>query len=200
MLNSFPKKATIENGHLSVAGCEEIKELPSYLTQLSTLDVSDCPNITSLPSELKIGLWIDIGGSGIKELPAHLENVGLRWRGVAIDEQIAFRPESLDVKQALGEINTERRRVMIERMGYERFFEEAKVKRLDQDNDTGGKRELVRVPLENDEDIVCLSCSCPSTSRHYFLRVPPEMKTCHQAAAWMAGFDDPKKYKPVIET
>jgi hypothetical protein len=26
------------------------------------------------------------------------------------------------------------------------------------------------------------------------------MKTCHQAAAWMAGFDDPALYSPKIET
>ena len=82
---------------------------------------------------------------------------------------------------------------MIERMGFDRFMREAGAERLDADRDPGGPRELLRVPMQGDEDIVCLSVRCPSTGRHYLLRVPPTMKTCHQAAAWMAGFDDPEE-------
>ncbi len=199
-LASLPQQATIRFGSLSVAGCELLSELPDYLTKLATLDISDCRQITTLPKNLQISQWIDIGGSGLTELPKHLKGVGLRWRGVAIDERIAFRPEELSAVEALKDTNTERRRVMIERMGYDRFLSEADAKTLDSDTDPGGPRKLHRVPLENDEDIVCLSCSCPSTGRHYLLRVPPTVTSCHEAAAWMAGFDDPSKYKPVIET
>jgi hypothetical protein len=31
-------------------------------------------------------------------------------------------------------------------------------------------------------------------------KVQPRTRTCRQAAAWMAGFDDPEKYRPVVET
>jgi hypothetical protein len=34
----------------------------------------------------------------------------------------------------------------------------------------------------------------------YALRVPPTMRSCRQAAAWMAGFDDPDDYRPLVET
>lgn len=47
---------------------------------------------------------------------------------------------------------------------------------------------------------VCVSVQCPSTGRRYLIRVPPNTRTCHQAAAWIAGFDDPRKYNPIIET
>jgi hypothetical protein len=30
--------------------------------------------------------------------------------------------------------------------------------------------------------------------------VPPNMRTCHQAAAWIAGFDNPKDYRLVAES
>jgi hypothetical protein len=30
--------------------------------------------------------------------------------------------------------------------------------------------------------------------------VPPAMRTCHQAAAWIAGFDNPNDYRPILET
>jgi hypothetical protein len=42
--------------------------------------------------------------------------------------------------------------------------------------------------------------NCPSTARSYFIRVPPHVTTCHHAAAWIAGFNDPNQYEPVVET
>ncbi len=199
-LETLPKSAKIQCGSLSLAGCERLRGLPSYLKKLSTLDISDCPNIRTLPPKLEVGLWIDIAGSGVTKLAGPNESVGIRWRGVAIHHRIAFAPESISAKEVLAEKNAEIRRVMIERMGTEKFMAQANPKVIDRDTDTGGDRELLRLPLQNDEDFVCLSCNCPSTQRHYLLRVPPTMKTCHQAAAWMAGFDDPSKYKPIIET
>ena len=71
---------------------------------------------------------------------------------------------------------------------------------LDEDEDSGGKRKLLAISIPNDEDLVVLSVSCPSTGRKYVLRVPPRTRTCHQAAAWIAGFDNPDDYHPVYET
>jgi hypothetical protein len=199
-LKSFPKRATIEHGSLSIAGCNWISSIPEYVGRLATFDISDCPLITELPEHLEIGLWIDVAGSGLSKLPAHLKESNLRWRGVPVDERIAFHPETIKASDALTETNAEIRRVLIERMGFEKFFDEANGHKLDKDTDPGGARELIRIDLENDEDIVCLSCFCPSTKRHYLLRVPPTILTCHEAAAWMAGFNDASKYQPVIET
>ncbi len=89
---------------------------------------------------------------------------------------------------------------MIERMGFERFMYEAGALILDEDRDPGGPRQLMRVDLRGDEALVCLAVYDPSTGRQYLLRVPPEMRTCRQAAAWLAGFDDPDEYDPVAET
>jgi hypothetical protein len=85
-------------------------------------------------------------------------------------------------------------------VGYERFLEAVQPEVLDRDTDPGGPRSLLRVALQNDEPLVCLAVRCPSTARQYILRVPPAMESCHQAAAWIAGFDDPRLYAPVIET
>ena len=89
---------------------------------------------------------------------------------------------------------------MIERMGYLKFANEAKAVVVDQDTDPGGQRQLLQIELEGDEPLLGLVCHCPSTGRQYFLRVTPNIKKCHAAAAWMAGFDDPEKYKPIVET
>jgi len=199
-LTQFPRQADISCGNLNVNGCRSLVALPDYLTNLGTLDIGNCPQLTSLPTSLRISSWIEIAESGLTSLPPHLKGVGIRWRGVLIDETTAFFPERLQAKTVLKERNAERRRVMIERMGMSRFISEAGAKALDADRDPGGPRELLRVPMQGDEDIVCLSVNCPSTGHHYLLRVPPTMKTCRQAAAWMAGFDDETLYQPIKET
>ena len=72
---------------------------------------------------------------------------------------------------------------------------------LDADRDPGGPRRLVRVAMgKDDEPLVCVSVVCPSTGRQYVIRVPPTTTSCHQAAAWIAGFDNPNDYHPLVET
>jgi hypothetical protein len=71
---------------------------------------------------------------------------------------------------------------------------------LDTDHDVGGARQLLRIELQDDEPLVCLSVIDPSTAHQYILRVPPTMTTCRQAAAWIAGFDNPADYHPLMET
>ena len=124
----------------------------------------------------------------------------IRLRGVPVDERIAFRPESIAAREVLDEPNAERRRVLLERMGYDRFISQAGAQVLDRDTDRGGARQLLRVPLRDDEPLVCVAVRCPSTARQYVIRVPPALRTCRQAAAWIAGFDDPDDYRPLAET
>jgi hypothetical protein len=156
--------------------------------------------LTHLPDGLEVTSWLDVGGSGLTGLPASLAGVRLRWRGVAVPGRVAFQPETLTVGEILEEPNAEVRRVMLERVGFDWFFERANAEVLDRDRDAGGDRRLLRVALAGDEPLVCLSVSCPSTGRQYALRVPPGMATCRQAAAWTAGFDNPDDYRPVVET
>ena len=196
----WPARAKIERGILRLRNCIELQSLPSWLGRLGQLDLSGCVGLNEVPEGVQVTAWIDVGGTGITSLPESLAGVPLRWRSVPVSERIAFHPETLTAQEILAEENAEIRRVMIERMGYLRFAEDAGAKVLNKDEDAGGPRQLLRIKLEGDEPLVGLSCFCPSTGRQYFLRVPPNTKTCHQAAAWIAGFDDPKKYNPVVET
>jgi hypothetical protein len=199
-LTGWPARATIRIGRLNARGCTRLAALPRSLGQLSQLDVSDCPGLRTLPPDLRVTSWLDVGHTGITSLPASLAGVPLRWRGVPVDERIAFHPESITVEEVLGERNAERRRVLLDRFGYERFMTAADAEVLDTDHDAGGERRLLRVRLEGDEPLVCVAVCCPSTGRQYLLRVPPGMKTCRQAVAWTAGFSDPEDYRPVAET
>lgn len=82
---------------------------------------------------------------------------------------------------------------------------------VDADRGPGGERKLVEVHLPAPEwmrrqarggtlPARFLSCSCPSTGRRYLLRVPATVASCHAAAAWLAGFEDPSQYRPIQET
>lgn len=196
----WPTQGVICNGNVRLRNCVEIRSLPTWLGPLGQLDVAGCVNLRQLPDGLRVSAWIDIGGSSITELPTSMQNSSLRWRSVPVDHRIAFDPDSITVEEVLVEQNAERRRVMIERMGYLRFSESADAKLLDQDTDPGGQRQLLKIDINDDEPLVGLACFCPSTGRQYFLRVPPHMMSCHQAAAWIAGFDEPSLYHPSIET
>ncbi|BDI31280.1 hypothetical protein CCAX7_33310 [Capsulimonas corticalis] len=199
-LARWPEQATVRVGRLNARGCRALSYLPSWMTQLAQLDLRGCESLTALPQTLRVSSWIDLADTQITELPAQLAGARLRWRGVPIDARIAFHPETITAREVLGTTNAELRRVLLERMGYERFLSDAHADELDRDTDPGGERRLLRVPMINDEALVCISVLCPSTGRQYIIRVPPRTRTCRQAAAWIAGFDNTDDYRPIMET
>jgi len=199
-LQKWPDRAAVRVGRLNARGCAQLSDLPPWLTRLAQLDLRGCAGLKRLPDGLRVSAWVDIADSGIESLPPGLDGAALRWRGIPIDARIAFRPETITAAEILGTANAEKRRVLLERKGYEAFMAEAQAQTLDTDRDPGGERRLLRVPLSGDEDLVCVSVFCPSTGRQYIIRVPPRTQTCRSAAAWIAGFDDADDYRPISET
>ena len=196
----WPRRGAIALGYLRLTNCTLVSELPPWLTTLSTLDVTGCVRLTALPDGLTVSSWIDLAGSGLTSLPPSLAGAALRWRGVPISHRIAFQPETITAQEIADEPNVERRRVMVERVGYERYLQMTEATILDADHDTGGVRQLLHIDQGADEDLVLLAVQDPSTGNRYFLRVPPAMTSCQQAAAWVAGFDHPADYHPIVET
>lgn len=199
-LTGWPYRARFGGGRLAARDCAWLRELPPWLSEVAQLDLRGCAGVHTLPAHVRVSGWIDVAGTRLAALPPHLAGVGLRWRGLAVDERIAFRPQTITASQVLEQPNLERRRVLLERMGFERFVAESNAEVLDRDTDAGGERRLVRVVLKREEPLVCVVVRCPSTGRQYVLRVPPATRTCHQAVAWLAGFDDPDLYRPIAES
>jgi hypothetical protein len=201
-------------GTLDLRGCTQLEALPGGMNVgfalgktafTPALRLADCRSLTSLPEDLRVGGPIEVAGSGLRDVPPRLaRSARLLWRGVIVPPEVVFRPETLTPEQILGQPNAELRRVMLERAGLDRVLREAEAEAVDSDRDPGGLRRLVRMVLEDRlgrrRQRVYLHCRCPSTGRDYLLRVPPETRTCREAAAWLAGFDDPDAYQPLMET
>jgi hypothetical protein len=199
-ITSWPQHGRERMGRLIARECTGLRELPNWLRGVGQLDVSGCSSLQTLPEHLQISGWLDLADTPLSELPASMKDTTLRWRSVRINERIAFRPWEIQADEVLKERNAERRRVLLERMGHERFVEQVQPEVLDSDVDPGGTRRLLRIAMESDEPLFLLAVQCPSTGRQYTLRVPPTMTTCHQAASWIAGFDNPDDYQPIAES
>lgn len=184
--------------HVNLSRNPHLRRLPERLTA-RTLDVGNCPQLLQLPATLHLTSWVEVAGSGLTGLPSGLR-VNIHWQGTPMDERTAFRPEELKAIEILNVRNVTQRRVLLERFGLDRFIQEVGGLVIDRDRDAGGERQLISIPLDNDEPVVALRVRCPSTAHSYVLRVPPHVRTCRWAAAWLAGFENEHDYQPIIET
>jgi hypothetical protein len=127
------------------------------------------------------------------------------WHGVAVPNWVVTDPDWISADAIQNEGNVEVRRVMVERMGWERLVSEGGAQKVHADA-TGVLWELHpprRSPWrEQPAKIVEVVNSTPEpdgTRRHYFIRVPPEMTTARQAVAWTFELGE-VEYRPMIET
>lgn len=104
------------------------------------------------------------------------------WHGTRANEKIILQPETLTRADFLNENNLEVRRIIQERMG-ERFVAELGGKIIDSEPMRG---ILYEVELPNDPEGVAhyVKVKDASTSREYYLRVPPTVQTAQEAVAW----------------
>ena len=185
--------------HLDLTDCRALVELPAGV-RVQTLNLRGCTSLSSVPYDFYVSSWIEVADSGITSVPQSLSSARVTWRSVVVPDRIAFNPETITVNEILNEQNVEMRRLLLERVGREWFYENARAEVLDTDTDVGGPRRLLRVPFDRGEDFVCVEVRCPSTARKYLLRVPPQTNSCAQAAAWLAGYQNTRHYHPVVET
>jgi hypothetical protein len=122
------------------------------------------------------------------------------WRGVEVPSWFIERPEQITMELIRGELNLEFRRCMIERFGEARFLVETGAQLVAEDEH--GK--LWRPKLTQERSHMLLevkngTLEPDGTRRLYFLRVPPEMRTPHQAVAWTYGLP-PGQYDVAVRT
>ncbi len=197
----LPASVALAARHLNLNGCTGLTGLPDAFGPLDVLNVGNCPNIQELPEGIRVRLSVEVAGSGLRGLPWSLRSTTVRWRGVPVSDRIAFgEPNDFTLEDVTRERNLTMRRVLLERVGLDWLLDRGNAIAVDQDQDRGGERRLLRFALEGGEDIVCVVVHCPSTGNRYVLRVPPSIRSCREAVAWTAGFTDADAYRPEVET
>ena len=138
--------------------------------------------------------------AGIRALPDGLRRLVVARRGEErYADEVGVSAELIAL-----EPNFHLLRTLVERYGQARYVAEAGLV-IDADLDSVGEpRRLWSAPRGHDAPLVVLevanSTPEPDSSRHrYWLRVPPQTRTCREAVAWTFGLT-PNTYAPVIET
>jgi hypothetical protein len=122
------------------------------------------------------------------------------WRGVPVPDWVIEDPGSITPKTIRDEYNQERRRCLIERFGTARFIREAGAELISHDQ----YGHLWRCNFGDDDpytlvEVVNGTPRPDGTRTTYFISVPPEMETAHQAVAWTYGLS-PEQYQHVERT
>lgn len=182
--------------HVRVVDCESIESLPDGMMIERGCQLTDLPKLRRLPVKFVSRGIIDIAGTELEGVTEEqMGRLRFRHRSVPIPAYALFDPERLSVHDVLNQTNAEVRRMMLERMGVSSFEKQMGRLVIDRDTDAGGSRSLIRFSGR-----AYLLCRCPSTARAYLLGVPSTVSSCRAAAAWLAGFDNPQDYSPLIET
>lgn len=137
----------------------------------------------------------------------HDTNLAARWadgtgltaiNGVYVEEWKLLNPDAVPPEEVLRENNAEIRRVLIERIGYERLVQSANAHKVS-DDEVGTLWHIhARHPVRVVE-VVNSSAEPDGTYKRYFLRVPPSVSTPRQAVAWTFGLSD-RDYAPEVQT
>lgn len=122
------------------------------------------------------------------------------WHGVSVPEHVVLRPEAISLHEIETTANVEVRRVLLERYGEARYIEDIGAEVIDE----AEYGTLYRCIFQDDEPLMMLrvlnSTPEPDGSyRTYWLRVPPHVRTAHEAVAWTFGLT-PEQYHPRIES
>lgn len=140
------------------------------------------------------------------------------WRGVRIpDSYVIEHPETITIADIDKERNQEVKRVKIERYGYERFMKDGGATKVAEDEygvlwhrmllPRAPNRRMTRgqgfQPGDGDYlamvEVVNGTPEPDGSIKHYWLRVPPDVRTAKEAVAWTYGLTA-DQYNPVVRT
>jgi internalin A len=118
--------------------------------------------------------------------------------GVKLPEKYGkVHPDRWQAEWLLSEENAELRRLLIQRIGYDRIIQELEVTELD----SWQEYTLLSIDFDNDFDdegnakpIYLLKMTCPSTGFIHALRVPPDLESAQEAIRWVNWGINPEEF------
>jgi internalin A len=111
--------------------------------------------------------------------------------GVKLPENYGkLHPDLWQAEWLLSESNAEIRRLLIERIGYDRICCELQAVELD----SSQQYTLLKIDNADVEPIYLLKMTCPSTGHIHALRVPPDVTSATEAIRWVNWDIDPEEF------
>ncbi len=120
--------------------------------------------------------------------------------GVKLPEQYGkVHPDFWEAQWILDEENSELRRLLIERIGYDRICQQLQAVELD----SWQEYTLLKIDFADDIEFnyephvipaYLLKMTCPSTGHIHALRVPPEVESAKEAIRWVNWDIDPEEF------
>ena len=140
-------------------------------------------------------------GYTLKEKPAiaFADGYSLYFHhGVKLPEKYGkVHPDCWQAEWLLSEENAELRRLLIQRIGYDRICQELAVTELD----SWQEYTLLSIEFNDDFDregnakpVYLLKMTCPSTGHIHALRVPPDVRSAKEAIRWVNWDIDPEEF------
>jgi hypothetical protein len=121
------------------------------------------------------------------------------WKGVLVPEWIIERPELISVRAIAGATDPQIRRCMIDVFTPKRFIAEGGAYRVAHDETGTLWRQRWRWEAWAAVEVCNGTPEPDGTYRHYFLQVPPTMRTAREAVAWTYGLSE-QRYRPSMRT
>jgi hypothetical protein len=141
---------------------------------------------------IRLSTWIN-PSSGLLQLH-DTQQAAVKWgdggsiyaiENFVFGAKVVLDPQSQTIEEITAEENLERRRIMIDQMGWASFLKKADAKVIDKrrnDVDGGTFELLVSTPVFEDRRVLVTTCP---TGRLFALMVPPTTETCAAAQRYL---------------
>jgi hypothetical protein len=117
------------------------------------------------------------------------------WNGVRVPQRLIMEPETYTKDEVFKADNTELRRTILDRIGWEKAFEWLGKPTHTHTDDTG----TLYTFKDGDTPFNLIQLKDSSTARQYILRVPPTVKRAREAVAWTFSMPE-ELWSPAKET
>lgn len=112
------------------------------------------------------------------------------WKGILLPARVIERPDSIDVPSIDAANDPQIRRCMIDIMTPKRFIEQGGAYRVAQDETGILWRQRWRWEAWAAVEVINGTPEPDGTYKHYFLQVPPTVRTPREAVAWTYGLSE----------
>jgi hypothetical protein len=121
------------------------------------------------------------------------------WKGVLVPSWLIERPEFISVRTISAAHDPQIRRCMIDILTPEKFISQGGAYRVSQDETGILWRQRWRWEAWAAVEVINGTPEKDGSRRHYYLQVPPTVRSAREAVAWTYGLPE-QRYRPAVRT